>query len=249
MGQNALPSHADRAANGHLQSVEVRAPRSGLEESTSRSYLKSIIYASNFTKWIASKAERNPVFDLYQFAYPISAGHLLPLTLFNLVRGLTTNIIPLGIDPRLMHTDISSAFISMPLSSGLPNQASCLPPTLQPTYLQQTIPHHPEVDVLPFPKLRDNGLLAAGSYDEDGLCMNILGLDRTGSSMPELDRDTDTARTGLLVWGEPGFHGSWKVSEGFAKKGQWIFCGSTELLESTNYWRQQRGEQPLILEL
>jgi hypothetical protein len=114
---------------------------------------------------------------------------------------------------------------------------------LQPTLLQQTIPHHPEIDVLPFPKVRDNALLAAGKYDEVELCMNILGLDRTASSMPELDRETDTARTGLLVWGEPSFPGSWEVSEGFARKWLWLLCGSTGLLDSTNYWRMWRGEQ------
>jgi hypothetical protein len=52
-------------------------------------------------------------------------------------------------------------------------------------------------------------LRADGGHDEAEaeLCMNILGLDRTASSMLELDQETDTARTGLLVWGEPGFPG------------------------------------------
>ena len=63
---------------------------------------------------------------------------------------------------------------------------------LQPTLLQQTIPRYPEIDVLPFPKVRDNAFLATGKYDEAKLCMNILGLDRTAFSMPELDWETDT---------------------------------------------------------
>ena len=214
-----------------------------------RSYLASTMNASNFTTWMVSKAKKEPDFDFHQYFHPISADHLLTLTVFNLVRGLTTNIISLGLDPRLMHTDIPSLFVSTPLSSRLPNQALCHPPMLQPTLLQQSIPHHPEIDVLPFSKVRDNALLATGKHDEAELCMNILGLDRTASSMPELDWETDTARTGLLVWEEPSFLGSWEASEEFARKWLWLLCGSTELLDSTNYWRKRRGEQSLKMEL
>ncbi len=157
-------------------------------------------------------------FRYCQFLHPISADHLLTLTMFNLVRDLTTNTNSLGLDPRLMHTDISSTFVSTPLPSRLPNQALHLPPMLRPTFLQQAIPHHPEIDVSPFPEVKDNALLAAGDYDEAELCMDILGLDRTASSMSELDRETDMARTGCLVWGEPSFQGSWEASEGFRQK-------------------------------
>ena len=155
--------------------------------------------ASNFTT-----RTKEPGFDITQFVHRISADHLLTLTLFNLVRGLTTNIISLRLDPRLMQTDILSPFTSTQFPSRLPNQALHLPPVLQPTLLQKSIPHHPEIDVLPFLRVRDNALLASGDYDEFELCRDILGLDSRASSMPEWDRTTDIASTGLLVEGSMG---------------------------------------------
>lgn len=244
-----LPSPVDRASADFFQHAAISEPRGGSEECMTRSYLASIIYASNFTTWIISRATKKPGFDFNKFVHPISADHLLTLTLFNLVRGLTTNIISLGLDPRLMHTNIPSPFTSTQISSRLPDPAIHLPPMLRPTLLQKSIPHHPEIDMLPFPRVRDNALLAVGDYDEFELCMDILGLDLGASSVPERDRTSDMASTGLLVWGDPWIPGSWEVSEGFAKKWQWLLCGCTEVLDSTNYWRQQRGEQRLILEL
>jgi hypothetical protein len=114
-----------------------------------------------------------------------------------------TYIISLGLDPWLMHTDIPSPFTSTQMSSTLPNPVLHLPPMLQPMLLQKSIPHHPEIDVLPFPRVRDNALLAAGGYDEFEPCMSILGLDSRTSSVLERDRTTDMASTGLLVWGDP----------------------------------------------
>jgi hypothetical protein len=67
---------------------------------------------------------------------------------------------------------------------------------LQPTSLQKSIPHHPEIDVLPFPRVRDNALLAAGNYDEFELCMDTLVLDSRASSVSECDR---------LTWPVQGF--------------------------------------------
>lgn len=67
--------------------------------------------------------------------------------------------------------------------------------------------------------------------------------------MRERDRTTNMARTGLLGWGDPWNAGSWEVSEGFGKRWQWLLRGCTEVLDSTNYWRLQRGERSLISEL
>jgi hypothetical protein len=190
-----------------------------------RSYLTSIIFASNFTTWIISRPTKEPGFNLNQFVRPISADHLLTLTLFNLVRGLTTNIISRGLDPRLMHTDIPSPFTSTQMSPTLLNPALHLPPmTYYPSRGSET--------------MRSSLLVEP--------CMSILGLDSRTSSVLERDQTTDMASTGLLVWGDPWNAGSWEGSEGFAKRWQWLLCGCTEVLDSTNYWLLQRGEQPLI---
>lgn len=87
-GQVLLPNPAYRAPISYCPSVEVHEPRGRSEECMAKAYLASIVYAINFTTWIVSRAKREPSFDFYQFCHPISADHLLTLTLFNLVRGL-----------------------------------------------------------------------------------------------------------------------------------------------------------------
>jgi hypothetical protein len=174
----------DQGSSDHLQHEVISEPRGCSEEC-----MTSIIYATNFTTWIISWTRKERGFDFNQFVSPISPDHLLTLTLFNHVRGLTTNMISLGLDPRLMHTDTPSPFMPMPMSLRLSNPALHLPPMLQPTLLRKNTPHHPEIDVLPFPRIRDNVLLAAGGYDEFELCMDILGLDSRTSSVPERDRN------------------------------------------------------------
>ncbi|QPC67372.1 hypothetical protein HYE67_009603 [Fusarium culmorum] len=113
---------------------------------------------------------------------------------------------------------------------------SC-PESLHPTKLQTEIEHHPWVDLLPFPQLRDNMLRAytGGIIDEDELCFDILGV--------TCSQGLDDAY--LIVWGESHNPTSWEVSVGFLKKWGWLLKGCSELVQSTNRWRQQRGESTL----
>jgi hypothetical protein len=60
--QVSLPNSADRALIGCHQHVEADEPR-GSGECMTRSYLASIMNASNFTTWIVSKAKKEPGFD------------------------------------------------------------------------------------------------------------------------------------------------------------------------------------------
>ncbi|KAH7144119.1 hypothetical protein B0J13DRAFT_595705 [Dactylonectria estremocensis] len=52
-----------------------------------------------------------------------------------------------------------------------------LPPALMPTQIQQQIPHHGWVDLFPYPRLRDNLILALQEdrIDEDAFMMDLVG--------------------------------------------------------------------------
>jgi hypothetical protein len=178
---------------------------------------------------------------------PFSADHLLTLSHFNLLRGTTALIILVGCDPENMGDDIISPFVDLP---GFPSRLPAdLPPTLHPTALQKSMPHHPEIDVLPFPKVRDNMLLGAGTYDDYELCRDIFGLHPTSTSiLEEVNINEHSFGTGLLLWGDPTMPSSWEVSEAFARKWSWILAGCDEAFQSTNYWRSLRGEAPLVIE-
>jgi len=56
-----------------------------------------------------------------------------------------------------------------------------------------------------------------------------------------------TAQKGLIIWGEPFLVSSWEMTPGFMRKWGWVVRNCYELLDSTNQWRELRGEGPLSL--
>lgn len=109
-----------------------------------------------------------------------------------------------------------------------------LPENLLPTHLQLSFEHHPWTDLLPSPRLRDNILegVMTETLDEDELCCDLFSV----VSSRQLDEAF------LIVWGDAADVYCWEVSVGFLKKWGWLLRGCPELIESTNRWRQQRGE-------
>ncbi|PKK45945.1 hypothetical protein CI102_9126, partial [Trichoderma harzianum] len=106
--------------------------------------------------------------------------------------------------------------------------------SLPPTALQRSIPHHPWIDILPYPQIRDNLLrLESGvsttmekrQYDADSLCHWM---------------------SGLILWGDPWDLASWEVTAEFLNEWGWTLEGCVDLFRSTDYWRARRGERPLF---
>ncbi|TVY26012.1 hypothetical protein LHYA1_G005486 [Lachnellula hyalina] len=196
-------------------------------------------------KWVISAS------DFASFLHPkttLSLDHkLLTLMHFNLVRALTRITLLLGVDPDDMHLDIESPFHSTASSLSI----SELPPSLRPTEMQLTVPHHPEIDIFPFPRIRDNMIAAIDVLDDMELCQDIaFGVDdrsgeRRGVDQGDCAEIDHSRRTGLIVWGDPWLQSSWEVDQEFAKKYKGLFEGCEELIRSTNFWREKRGESPL----
>lgn len=111
------------------------------------------------------------------------------------------------------------------------------PETLRPTQLQRAISHHPWIDLFPFPRFRDNVLrgIQDGSFDEDDLCFDLLGVGSVGPG----------EQPSLLVWGGPWDASSWEVNEAFLMKWGSLVRGCPKILESSNYWRGKRGQSKL----
>lgn len=154
---------------------------------------------------------------------------LLTLIQFNVFRALLSNTKSLGWDFQWLECGEPESPWASPEKS-LANLVC--PDSLRPTCVQRAIPHHPWMDLWPIPKMRDNLLLAAGLFDEDKLCNVLLEFD-----------DIPNEKSGLVVWGEPWDPASWEASESFIKEWTWAVKGCTELLDSTNFWRSQRGER------
>ena len=162
--------------------------------------------------------------------------HLLEFIKLNVFRAMVSNSKDLGLKlEENMPDDALSPFTD-------PSSTLCrsrpLPSALRPTKLQREIPHHPWIDLLPIPGMRDNLLRAGDSYDEGELCGDLVGV----------FGGTAADKTALIVWGEPWEPRNWEVTESFLSQWAWTIRGCSQLFESTNYWRERRGEKPFKFE-
>ncbi|KAM5353344.1 hypothetical protein ACJZ2D_016751 [Fusarium nematophilum] len=110
------------------------------------------------------------------------------------------------------------------------------PGWLHPTPLQMTVRHHPWIDLIPVPRLRDNILrtIRQGTHDNTPLAMDILDV-----------QDLRSEAACLVVWGESWNPSGWEVSIPFLRKWGGVLEGCSEMMEATNSWRQQRGERKI----
>jgi hypothetical protein len=159
------------------------------------------------------------------------ADQLINLSRMNILRAAYDNVLALGMSAEWMCRDDAVSILSR---AGPALSHHAIPLSLRATSLQQQVPHHPWLDAFPFPRMRDNLILAGDSLDDDELCHDLTAF-----------WDTRRSDATLLVWGTPWDPRNWEVTEGFAKKWGWVLRGSPEILVSTNKWRVKRGERVL----
>ncbi|KAJ4286543.1 hypothetical protein N0V90_013243 [Kalmusia sp. IMI 367209] len=161
---------------------------------------------------------------------------LLHIIQFNFSKALIENIGVLGLTSKDLDDEALSPFNSAGSrkSDRIIDETS-LPMDLQPTAVQRAISHHPWLDLLPIPSMRDNLIRAGETYDEERLCLDMKSYGGMG-----------TGKTGLVVWSDPWDSKGWEISETFARDWSWVIQGCENLFRSTNYWRAQRGERPLF---
>jgi hypothetical protein len=165
--------------------------------------------------------------------FPLSPDHLIPLVQFNVFRAMITNMTILS----LTHRASRQCDVLFPAPPPLFPTPAGVPRALAPTALQTSTPHQMYIDLLPDPRMRDNALRRGELLDGDGLCADMVGGLYHGRN------NVDTI--GLLVWSEPWRVDGWEISEGFVRKWGFLIEGCWELMEATNRWRGQRGEEPL----
>lgn len=169
--------------------------------------------------------------------------HDLPLvTRLNTFDALARNALMLRIPLEYLETDEHSSMFNYQGPSPPSTQQPSLPTNLRPTALQQTVTHHSWLDLFPIPKMRDNILqgIDSGAYDEDMLCDTLC------CDLLKFDTDTNAA---LVVWGESWDATGWEFSAEFFARWAVLLQGCTEVLETTNYWRQKRGAKRLEYKL
>ncbi|KAF2449417.1 hypothetical protein P171DRAFT_427612 [Karstenula rhodostoma CBS 690.94] len=128
-----------------------------------------------------------------------------------------------------------------------------LPPNLHPTTAQMTIPHHPFLDALPWPSVREKLICmfslpsmfrppVAQDDEEEGISKAIM----------RLVTDLDDYRDGVRIHGNlVGWEASselaeeaWEIGEAFYRN--WWWCLDGKIIGITNRRRRERGLEPLI---
>ncbi|RAK82170.1 uncharacterized protein BO72DRAFT_465007 [Aspergillus fijiensis CBS 313.89] len=159
---------------------------------------------------------------------------LLTLVKLNVYRALAANLNALGMtDIRgWMHPDATSAFATLQPSAAALDRA--LPKHLQPTAIQRAVPHHPWLDFFPHPRMRDRLIVAGDQFDDEELCVDIMGFWTAGKEDPA-----------LIVWGPPWDIANWEMSDAFVRKWGWTVKDCPDLFRATNTWRALRGDKRL----
>ncbi|MCJ1404595.1 hypothetical protein MMC11_007821 [Xylographa trunciseda] len=172
--------------------------------------------------------------------FPLTRDHLITLLQFNVLRGCLTNRRLLS---RLIPVPPNESSSAVLQTLPTPSFPQAIPPSLYPTLLQRTVPHEAWIDIIPHPVWRDNVIMATGKFDEDELWADTIGGLFEGFSNSEMEQH------GVIAWSPPWQISGWEVSAGFWRKWEWSFTGCVEVLEATNSWRKERGEDPLVFKV
>ncbi|KAI0543364.1 hypothetical protein F4679DRAFT_569104 [Xylaria curta] len=117
--------------------------------------------------------------------------------------------------------------------------AQKLPPAWRPTLSQLTVPHHPVIDLLPWPKVRDRIIMLLGLPDESRPPAASGSL-----MMVHLAYDLEDGAEGARIWGDdPCEPTSWEVGQVLFER--WWFIFDRQVIDQSNYWRKLRGAATL----
>ncbi|KAF4345883.1 hypothetical protein FBEOM_174 [Fusarium beomiforme] len=208
----------------------------------------------------------------FNLIFPLSSDHLLHLIQYNVFRAFIS--IKLTLNTVFPNPKICPVFgPCLDDTTRYPPNPNT-PPSLFPTTLQLTQYHFPWINLMPFPRVRDNFIRREGHFDVWELWRDLVGdhlsfseaawrrgtgfsfstpsheLQQPSTRLADnyLDVDEVTAgRNGLIIWGEPHDIQSWEATPGFLRKWSWAVEGCDELIEISNRWRMGRGEEPMQL--
>jgi hypothetical protein len=242
---------ADYFPTGRRKRLEIsgQAPQDDTPSTTTVALMQAMHVPSNAKAQDQVRAKLQKVLQMSQEAYAnylaqqMHPEKLLSIMQVNIFHALYRNSEALGQSNLWLFCESISPFgkidpDNMPSPMSAAGMPACYPHSLTPTEVQLSTPHHPWVDLLPWPKLRDRILYLCyitETMDDDDLCVD----------MAEFDTSKNMESTSLIIWGDPWDPRGWEVSVPFLRKWGWLLEGCAELLEATNYWRMKRGERKL----
>ncbi|PGH29313.1 hypothetical protein GX50_07951 [[Emmonsia] crescens] len=183
------------------------------------------------------------------FTFP--DDHIIEIPTLALLRAVLTIADRLQLKDLIWVMDAVSPFYTGPAGLKSPNSSSQstsataslegLPAHLQPTPTQRLIPHHPILDLLPWPVTRDKLIqvfsmpaeLRPASASHPMAMMNLV-------------YDIEDPSEGMRVSGRDPFElDVWEVGQIVFERWWWAF--ETKVIDMSNRWRRSRGQQGLVL--
>lgn len=163
-------------------------------------------------------------------------SYLLPMSDLTLMRAM------LRVAGRINATSVWELTANSPFHLGTSPPADQLPTTWQPTSTQLMMPHHPLIDLLPWPTARDRIICILSLPDEAR-----PPAARGELALVNFAYDIEDGAEGIRVWGsDPYDETCWEVGQlAFSK---WWFIFERSVIDRSNYWRALRGAPPLRME-
>lgn len=185
--------------------------------------------------------------DIIEHTQPLSDDVLsfsgdevhLPVLELNLLRGAMTVAKSLQVDSIIWSLDATSPFYGSAVS---PSSFSHLPINLRPTSTQRHYPHHPVLDILPWPSVRDK-LILVFAQPIDLRPPNA----RTPTALLDLAYDMEDSSEGIRISGsDPFASDNWEVGEKMFRN--WWWSMNSDVVARANVLRQERGARMLSFE-
>ncbi|KAL7962966.1 hypothetical protein V8C34DRAFT_268822 [Trichoderma compactum] len=163
-------------------------------------------------------------------------SYLLPVHELTLLRAVLRISERIGCRQQLWNLEAIS-----PFSQGIATPSEQLPAAWKPTASQLLVPHHPMLDFLPWPEVRDRVINIFSMPDE------MRPPNATGPlALVNFAYDFEDNSEGVRIYGgDPYDPNSWEVGQVFFER--WWFIFDRDVIENSNRWRQLRGAPPLAL--
>ncbi|KAK1256356.1 hypothetical protein MKX07_008615 [Trichoderma sp. CBMAI-0711] len=163
-------------------------------------------------------------------------SYLLPVHELTLLRAITRIAERIGCPQQIWDLGAVS-----PFTQGTATPAEQLPPAWKPTASQLLVPHHPLLDFLPWPQVRDR-VISIFSMPEGMRPPHAAG----PLALVNFAYDFEDNSEGVRVYGGDPYDAScWEVGQVLFER--WWFIFDRDVIEVSNRWRRLRGAPPLVL--
>ncbi|CAH0059575.1 unnamed protein product [Clonostachys solani] len=128
-----------------------------------------------------------------------------------------------------------------PFNQGTATPSDQLPVAWRPTVAQITIPHHPMLDFMPWPSVRDR-ILTMFNMPESTRPPGAQG----PLALVNFAYDFEDNAEGVRIYGSDPYNPeSWEVGQVLFER--WWFLFDRSIIETSNRWRKRRGAPQLLL--